>query len=72
MRIISDFHDYYDAVQAAGQDQTLIYFRKREEEIVSDYSLPVIEWSVWLRDSKRIRVQEHIIGFCGKSTQQFC
>jgi len=66
MRIISDFHDYYDAVQAAGQDQTLIYFRKPEEEKVSDYSLPVIEWSLWASDSKRIQVQEHIIGFCGK------
>jgi hypothetical protein len=65
MRIISDFHDYYDAVQATGQDQTLIYFRKREEVKVSAYSLPVIEWSFWL-DRRRIQVQEHIVGFCGK------
>jgi hypothetical protein len=66
MRIISDFHDYYDVVQAAGQDQSLIYFRKPEEEEVSNYSLPVIEWSVWASDRKRIQIQEHSIGFCGK------
>jgi hypothetical protein len=65
MRIISDFHDYYDAVQASGQDQTLIYHRKREEVAVSVYSLPVIEWSFWL-DRRKIPAQEHTIGFCGK------
>lgn len=25
MRIISEFHDYYDVVQAMGQDQTLLF-----------------------------------------------
>lgn len=29
MRIKSDFHDFYDGVQAFGQDQTLLYVRKR-------------------------------------------
>ena len=72
MRIISDFHDYYDAVQAAGQDQTLIYFRKREEEIVSDYSLPVIEWSVWLRDSRGSGFKNTLLDSVGRLTQQFC
>jgi hypothetical protein len=67
MRIISDFHDYYDTVQATGQDQTLIYFRKREEVSVPRYSLPVIEWSIWLnRNDRRIQVEEHVVGFCGK------
>jgi hypothetical protein len=29
MRIISDWHDYYDSVQQHGQDQTVIYERKQ-------------------------------------------
>jgi hypothetical protein len=29
MRIKSDFHDYYDCAQAFGQDQELIYIRKK-------------------------------------------
>jgi hypothetical protein len=65
MRIISDFHDYYDAVQSTGQDQSLIYFRKREEVTAAPYPFPVIEWSFWL-DRRKIPAQEHIIGFCGK------
>ena len=31
MRIISEFHDYYDSVQAQGQDQTVVWVRKTEE-----------------------------------------
>ena len=29
MRIRSDFHDYYDCAQSHGQDQTLVYVRKK-------------------------------------------
>jgi hypothetical protein len=65
MRIISDFHDYYDTVQSMGQDQSLIYFRKREEVTISPYRLPIIEWSRFL-DRSKIPSREHIIGFCGK------
>jgi hypothetical protein len=43
MRILSDFHDYYDAVQATGQDQTLIYSRKREEVELAEYPFPVLQ-----------------------------
>ena len=31
MRIISDFHDYYDVAQSTGQDQDLLYVRKPEK-----------------------------------------
>lgn len=31
MRIISDFHDYYDSAQSHGQDQTIVYQRKTIE-----------------------------------------
>ncbi len=36
MRIISDFHDYYDAVQKVAQDRSVIYLRKRREVEVRD------------------------------------
>lgn len=29
MRIISNYHDYYDSVQKTGQDQSVIYIRKK-------------------------------------------
>jgi hypothetical protein len=68
MRIISDFHDYYDVVQATGQDQTLIYHRKREEVSVSIYPLPVLKlppWRNW-QDNRETQIRQHIVGFCGK------
>lgn len=30
MKIISNFHDYYDSAQAFGQDQSVVYMRKTE------------------------------------------
>lgn len=66
MRILSDFHDYYDAVQATGQDQTLLYQRKREEVEVRDYPFPTL--SCWDHSSAPFgpRLQQHIVGFCGR------
>jgi hypothetical protein len=68
MRIISDFHDYYDAVQATGQDQTLIYVRRMEEAKISEYPFPVLTYQYYIsNDENRVpRVQQHIVGFCGK------
>lgn len=31
MRIISKFHDYYDAVQTQGQDRTMVFVREEQE-----------------------------------------
>lgn len=31
MRIISNFHDYYDSVQKYGQDKSIVYLRKSDE-----------------------------------------
>jgi len=36
MRIISKFNDYYDGVQAYGQDQSLVYHRVTEERNFKD------------------------------------
>lgn len=38
MRIISDFRDYYDSIQATGQDQTLI-FKRKASFLPSNYNL---------------------------------
>ncbi|MDW3646585.1 MAG: hypothetical protein R8P61_05975 [Bacteroidia bacterium] len=34
MRIVSKFHDYYDSVQASGQDQSCVYVRKEDKSLV--------------------------------------
>lgn len=65
MRIISDFHDYYDSVQAAGQDQSLIYFRKSENIEVGKFPFPVFRSSCYA-DLVGLKIQQHMIGFCGK------
>ena len=66
MRIISDFHDYYDSVQAAGQDQTLIYFRKPEEVDVVEYAFPTFSFYTWSNEPHLLQLQQHVVGFCGK------
>jgi len=72
MRIISNFHDYYDVVQATGQDQTLIYNRKPEEIEVRRFPFPVLrthfltEHDYYRRRVGKLQLQQHIIGFCGK------
>lgn len=36
MRIVSDFHDYYDSVQKYGQEKSVLYLRKQQELNVDD------------------------------------
>lgn len=68
MRIISSFHDYYDAVQAAGQDQTLIYNRIPKEVKVRRFPFPVLRVNSWDFEctDRELLIRQHIIGFCGK------
>jgi hypothetical protein len=66
MRIISDFHDYYDSVQATGQDQTLVYYRKAEEVETPEYPFPVLGYCESPYEPCGPRVRQHIVGFCGK------
>jgi hypothetical protein len=64
VRIISDGRDYYDCIQAAGQDQTLIYHRQTDR-VSGDWSLPQILrpwWNRW----QSLLLRSHTIGFCGK------
>ena len=65
MRIIADKKDYYDCIQAHGQDQSLVYLRKPEEVILErgEWPFPSL-WNSWWYTNYNIA--QHIIGFCGK------
>lgn len=61
MRIISDFHDFYDCIQRTGQDQTLVYLRKPRIITTEDYG--GFNWWVGPRGYAFSKFK---IGFCGK------
>lgn len=72
MRIISDHRDYYDCVQAQGQDLSCVWVRRMEEvkfagqiHLTRRILWPSAEFGGrwWRRD---VRWQEHLIGFCGR------
>jgi hypothetical protein len=71
MRIVSDFHDYYDAVQASGQDQSVVYVRMRKEVKLdrNSYRFPCFEQTAvpsWRWGSRGVEIEQFIVGFCGK------
>ncbi len=64
MRIKSSFRDYYDGVQAQGQDQSLVYLRFPREVELKERMFPWIRYlHHWGID---ILHRCQIIGFCGK------
>jgi hypothetical protein len=74
MRIISKTKDYYDCVQAHGQDQGFVYVRTPEtSEFAFNEHFPNPN-GVWpfpgihnrYAHNRKFYLQEHIIGFCGK------
>lgn len=81
MRIISDFHDYYDGLQSFGQDDQLLYLRKEKEECFNKrtamfpgiengqelYPFPWVGHLIWGdRNKFSIDAEAYTIGFCGK------
>ena len=71
MRIISDFHDYYDASQSLGHDPTVIYLRKKKEILIEDFPFPTLRyykhtWHYRSWDRDIYRIEPYIIGLCGK------
>lgn len=67
MRILcSEFHDYYDVVQATGQDQTLLYVRRPKKEEMSEFPFPsILDWG--RRGGKAAPIiRQYIVGFCGR------
>lgn len=63
MRIISDFHDYYDCLQRYGQDQSLIYNRKRRIVITDGRDWPSERLTPW-QGTVSFRIE--VVGFCGQ------
>lgn len=65
MKIISDRKDYYDCIQAYGQDRTLVYLRKPEEVYLErgEWPFPSMYNPWWFSNTD---ITQHIIGFCGK------
>lgn len=79
MRIISKFHDYYDVVQATGQDQTLIYNREPKQILWTkrsyildrpdsgDWPFPILNENSILGFQDTLKCLDNFtIGFCGK------
>ena len=64
MRVISESKDYYDCIQAMGQDRSIVYVRKEKEVYVSK-NWPFPPYGI---DSSlnKVGIQQFIIGFCGK------
>lgn len=78
MRIISDYHDFYDCIQAHGQDQEFVYLRKVEtteydkdppkwgkDASVTPWPFPVVDKS-YGTNKVGFYHQVSIVGFCGK------
>jgi len=77
VRIISDFHDYYDSILSYGQDKKLVYLRKTKIEKLKYTDLSETIWSWRLKfsavDHSAYEFNNVIpepdfglIGFCGK------
>ena len=78
MRIISNFHDYYDCGQRYGQDQSLIYLRHprvdvyykqihyKKNETFKDEKFPLPTCKAIHNYGKTIYFHQYIVGFCGK------
>lgn len=64
MRINSDFRDYYDCIQAMGQDQSVVYQRFVRKEILSSY--PFYATSSFRYERSGLHYDTVNIGFCGR------
>lgn len=78
MRIVSEFKDYYDCIQAMGQDRSLVFVRKPKEVDYSwkginspVYPFPVFSGyygAVYYKGRKHddFIVDNYTVGFCGR------
>jgi len=67
MRIISDFHDYYDCIQSVGQDQNLVYFRnKRIIKHGRQWPFPSISTHRFWDRECNLDITQYVVGFCDK------
>lgn len=67
MRIVSSFRDYYDNIQAHGQDRGLIYHRvpKEDKDFISN-RLPTLPRSFVIAGMNKPRLKGFTVGFCGR------
>jgi hypothetical protein len=70
VRIISNFHDYYDTALGYGRDPKLVYHRSTRTESLRSVTMPrsfgfssVTAWS----DRPRVEAGLWFLAFCGKS-----
>lgn len=66
MRIISNFHDYYDTAMGYGMDYDIIWLRKEKKVKQPPRIDSYISRSMNSGSVLDISVHTHIIGFCGK------
>lgn len=66
MRILSDFHDYYDCVMGHGQATDLLYQRKIRVLDPAPSPFPKFESRFAWDTQSDFQATEYIIGFCGK------
>ena len=67
MRIISKTNDYYDSAQAFGQDQSVIYNRKKRIIELVETELGILDDFNFFRLylSNNSTIDRHVLGFCG-------
>jgi len=65
VRIISPFRDYYDSVQAVGQDQSLLYLRRPHEEKWKETPFPFTDALRRNYFCDNLLRDCYIVGFCG-------
>lgn len=69
MRIISDQHDYYDyydCVQAQGQDLTCTWVRQLEVCTFVGWPFPKISSGRYYSREEDLQIRQIVVGFCGK------
>ena len=67
MRIISNFHDYYDVVMATDQDREVIFHREQSKEFVQKDNDGYVHFEYLHRNEfHNIEIKPFIIGFYDK------
>ena len=65
MRIISDFHDYYDSAMGYGVDYDSIWLRK-PKKLERGIGFASCSSRTWGATKLDLKYESHTVGFCGK------
>lgn len=66
MRIISDFHDYYDAVMKTGMDKNVIYSRTNVGFKVINKNFPPVNYNLSVSSNNYVTLSTIYLGYCGQ------